>query len=156
MTAAVRYGTLLAVLVLFSVACDRADRPTAPSLLPTQPPSASPPPPPAGAVPVPPLSGPVSTYHFSEPLSYPVRDYTITSRYLLYDNGAFALQYGSTADGQVVGIYTRENGRVTFDFSPVDRRWMASGTLNGDSLEVRYNDIMEHSDFENAVYRRAP
>ena len=30
----------------------------------------------------------------------------------------------------------------------------ATGILQGDLLEVRYSDIMQHSDFENAVYRR--
>ena len=31
----------------------------------------------------------------------------------------------------------------------------ATGTLKGDLLEVRYGDSMQHSDFENAVYRRS-
>jgi hypothetical protein len=29
------------------------------------------------------------------------------------------------------------------------------GTLKGDLLEVRYSEMMQHSDFENAVYRRS-
>jgi hypothetical protein len=148
MIAAARYA-LLALMLVFSVACDSADRLTAPS-----PPSTGQPPP-TGGLPVPPLTGPVSsTYHFSGPLSYPVSGYTPASKYLLYENGAFALQYGSPVEFQYHGVHTRENGRVTFDFSP-NGRWKAIGTLNGDLMEVRYNDLAEHSDFQNAVYRRS-
>jgi hypothetical protein len=28
------------------------------------------------------------------------------------------------------------------------------GTLKGELLEIRYGDSMQHSDFENALYRR--
>jgi hypothetical protein len=43
---------------------------------------------------------------------------------------------------------------ITFRFT-ADSRWDAIGTLSDDSLEVRYNMIMEMSDFENAVYTRS-
>jgi hypothetical protein len=148
MTAVVRCGTLLAFL-LFSVACGNADRPTAPSSLSTQPPS-MPQPPPAGQ---PPLTGPATTYLFSGPLSYQVRDYTTGSKYVLYDNGAFSLQYASLA-ASYPGTYRQENGRISFDFN-ADGSWDGSGALNADLLEVRYTETMEHSDFENALYRRS-
>jgi hypothetical protein len=148
MTAVVRCGTLISFLAL-SIACN-SDRPTSPSSLPT-PPTSTVQPAPTAAVPT--LIGPADTYLFSERLSYPIRDYTVTSKYVLHDNGAFALQYPSIG-GEYVGTYRKENGRITFRFSS-DGRWDATGTLNGDSLEVRYNVIMELSDFENAVYRRS-
>lgn len=77
------------------------------------------------------------------------------SAYLLYDSGAFALQYSGRVTARYVGSHTRDHGRVDFDFSPPDGRSDAVGTLNGDSLEVQYSDMMQHSDFENAVYRRS-
>ena len=44
--------------------------------------------------------------------------------------------------------------RVTFYFGPDDNSPDASGILKGNLLEVRFSDMMQHSDFENAVYRR--
>jgi len=39
----------------------------------------------------------------------------------------------------------------------VDEPWDdATGTLKGDSLTLEYDDIMQHADFENAVYVVAP
>ena len=98
------------------------------------------------------MAGLAGTYVFNAPSSYPIRDYTITSRYVLHNSGTFSLQYASLGH-EYVGTYTEENGRVTFRFA-ADGRWDAVGTLNGDSLDVRYNVVMELSDFENAVYRR--
>jgi hypothetical protein len=163
MIAAVRCGTLLAILV-FSVACGSgsADRLTFPSSLSAQrpsmpqPPQDPPPEPPPAPRPAeqPPLTGPATTYLFSEPLSYRVSDYTIGSKYVLYDNGAFTFQYPAQAV-PYLGAYRQENGGISFDFSPTDGSQDASGALNGDLLEVRYSLRMEHSDFENAVYRRS-
>ena len=102
---------------------------------------------------MPPLSGPSVSYDFSRELSYPTRTYTNTSQYVLYESGAFSLRYAAPV-GDYVGTYREDAGRILFSFI-ADSRWDATGTLNGDSLEVRYNLIMELSDFENAVYRRA-
>jgi hypothetical protein len=39
----------------------------------------------------------------------------------------------------------------------VDDPWDdAIGTLSGDSLTLEYHEIMQHSDFENAVYTLMP
>jgi hypothetical protein len=56
---------------------------------------------------------------------------------------------------ELVGTYLQqENGRIGFHF--VDStQWEATGTLNGDTLEVRYNLWMFFSDFQDAVYKRA-
>ena len=53
---------------------------------------------------------------------------------MLYDNGAFSLQYVSPAF-ELVGAYLLQDGRIGFAFSPSGS---ASGTLNGDVLEIRY------------------
>jgi hypothetical protein len=148
MTAAVRCRTFLALLVL-SVACSDPLPPSAPTPVPSPVVPAPPPP----AVTVPPLEGPANLYAFSHQLEYPVQAHTTTSTYLLYESGAFALQY-STAGRPYVGAYQREQNRILFRFAG-DGRWDAVGTIVGDSLEVRYNDFMVHSDFENAVYVRA-
>lgn len=145
--AAVRCGMLFGLLVL-SIACVKPDRLTAPTSL-NQTPSAVQPPPTAGE----PLTGLAGIYLFNAPISptYRVRDYTRASKYVLQDSGTFSLQYASQ-DGEWVGTYRLENGRISFFFDGFDG---ATGTLNGDLLEIRYGDRMEHSDFESAVYRRS-
>ena len=159
MTAVVRCGALVGLLA-FCVACD-APRPTAPSSLFAPPLTSSvPPTAPAPPPPGPPLSGPSTTYHFSASLDYPVRGFTSTSSYVLYDNGAFSLRYESLGDGTYAGSYRQDDGRIIFDFG-ADRigsqgdQPEAIATINGDLLLVQYSDMMQHSDFENAVYRRA-
>jgi hypothetical protein len=148
MRAVVRRATLLGLLVL-SVACSDPPLPSAPTPVPSPVVPAPPPP----AVTIPPFEGPAHLYAFSHSLEYPVQAYTTNSTYLLYENGAFALQY-STVGRPYAGEYQREENRILFRFAG-DHRWSAVGTIDGDSLEVRYNDIMMHSDFENAVYTRA-
>lgn len=155
MTAVVRCGTLVGLLVL-CVACDDAQRTTAPSsLLPPRTSTPSPPPMP----PAPPLSGPSTTYHFSAPLDYQVSGFTLTSSYVLYDNGAFSLRYESLGEGTYTGSYRQEEARIIFDFG-ADGKGSQGGqpeaiaTLDRDLLNVRYSEMMQHSDFENAVYRR--
>jgi hypothetical protein len=79
----------------------------------------------------------------------------LASRYLLYADGTFALQYASARYPffEYLGAYSEENGLITLDFSG-DGRWDATGTIDDESLTVKYNDIMIHSDFENGVYQR--
>ena len=98
---------------------------------------------------VPPLIGPSTTYVFSGPLDYRVSHFTETSKYVLYDNGAFQLQY---LIGTLTGAYERENDRISFRFAAGGD---AKGTLKSDVLEVRYSERMQHSDFENAAYKRS-
>jgi hypothetical protein len=99
------------------------------------------------------LTGPGTTYVFSGPLSYQVSPFTTASKYVLYDNGAFALQYESSSN-PLLGVYRQDNGGISFDFG-ANNSSDASGTLIGDLLEIRYSERMQHSDFENAVYRRS-
>jgi hypothetical protein len=113
------------------------------------PPLATPPP----AAVFPPLTGASRTFTFERELSYHVRDYTKQSRFVLYDDGAFVLQYVGLSI-EYRGGYTSTNGVIDFKWegSSSAGSWGATGTLAGDSLTVQYNQIMELSDFENAVY----
>ena len=99
----------------------------------------------------PPVSGPSRTFVFDRELSFPVRDYTQKSRLVLYDNGAFVLEYPG---GGYRGGYKDENGVITFEWegSSGAGPWGAAGTLKGESLTVQYNVVMQLTDFEDAVY----
>jgi hypothetical protein len=94
---------------------------------------------------------------FDRALLYPVRDYTMESRFVLYDNGAFVLQYVGLG-GQYRGGYTEANGVITFQWEgwSAAGAWGATGMIKGNSLTVQYNVIMELTDFEDAVYSLMP
>ena len=98
------------------------------------------------------MSKPARIYLFARELSYPVRDWTSGSRYVLYDDGTFALQ--SQGAFEYRGTYANSNGLITFQWEGWSRAgpWGATGSLNDDSLTVQYNFIMEMTDFENGVY----
>jgi hypothetical protein len=107
----------------------------------------------------------------SGPLDYAISGFTSGSQFLWYDNGVFGLP--SKAFAHVyLGTYRQDNDTITFRFDDAwtwDQGWsclsdsrptrglcpFATGTLKGDLLEVRYGDSMQHSDFENAVYRQS-
>ena len=94
------------------------------------------------------LSGPSRSFTFDRELSSPVSAYTKESRFVLYDNGAFVLQYVSLA-AEYRGGYSEVNGVIAFDFGGP---WRATGTVKSNSLTVQYNLIMAFADFEEAVY----
>jgi hypothetical protein len=100
------------------------------------------------------LSGPARVFAFDRALSYPVSEYTRTSRFVLYDNGAFVLQYPSLGELGYRGQHKHENGVIAFDWEgwSVAGPWGATGALKGDSLTVQYNLIMQMTDFEDGVY----
>ena len=104
------------------------------------------------------LSGPSRTFVFDRELSYRVSDYTKKSRFVLYDNGAFVLQFPSLGEGGYRGGYQDANGVITVRVGRLERGgpWGATGTLKGDSLTVQYNQIMQMTDFEDAVYVLIP
>jgi len=145
MNATVRHGAVVALLVL-SAACGSSR--SASPLEPSRPGAGPVPPVPTG---FPPLSGPARTFVFERELSFHVAAYTKTSRFVLYDNGAFALLYDV---GEYRGRYTESNGEIAFDWegSSAAGPWGATGTLKQDSLTVQYNVIMQLTDFEDAVY----
>jgi hypothetical protein len=149
MNTSVRRGAVVGLLVLLS-AC-AGSGPTSPTA--TNPPPSLPLPTPP-ATNFPPLSGPSRTFLFARELSYPVSDYTKKSRFILYDNGAFVLQYPSLGGGGYRGGYKDASGVIIFDWEgwSVAGPWSATGILSGDSLTVKFNDIMLWTDFEDAVY----
>ena len=77
--------------------------------------------------------------------------YTQQSRVVLYDNGSFELLY---PNGRYAGAYTLANGSMTFDWEGWSSAgpWGATGVLHGSALTMRYNLIMQLTDFEDAVY----
>ena len=146
MYTAISRGTLVG-LVLLSIACGRST-PTAPTAS-SQGPVPSPPAPPPTNFPA--LSGLSRTFTFDHELTYHPSDYTKQSRFVLYDNGAFALQYVSLG-GEYRGGYTESNGVITFQWEGFICGACATGTLKDGSLTVQYNLIMWLSGFEDAVY----
>lgn len=110
----------------------------------------------------------VAACEFSTPLSRPATVYAFTgfsviageastscSRYVLYDDGAFELQYGTA--GSYAGRYSVLANEVRFDFEASSQAgpWIAFGRLDGLALTVHYNEVMMLSDFEDAAYRRS-
>lgn len=144
MRVACRLGSAVALLLL-SVACSQPTSPTNPT--PTA--RAASPPAPAPTVPVsdfPPVAGPARIYLDANSLPRP-------SRYVLYADNRFALQYIGLADYS--GTYQEANGVITFKWDD-DGSWGAAGSLTDDALAVRYNLLMQLSDFEDATYVRVP
>ena len=154
MNSTLRCGAIV-VLVALGAACGSSG-PTSPTGTSQAPGLPSPTPPPVTKFP--PLSGPSRTFVFDRELSYRVSDYTKKSRFVLYDNGAFVLQYPSLGEGGYRGGYEDANGVLVFEWEgwSVAGPWGATGTFKGDSLTVQYNEIMQWTDFEDAVYVRIP
>jgi len=79
---------------------------------------------------------------------------------VLYNNGAFSFRYEAFAGVAYTGSYRQEDGRILFDFGADGRGSVlggpdATGTLNGDLLEIRYSfESRVGADFEDAVYQR--
>ena len=149
--AIIRCGALLALLVLASACADSVTPPT-----PTTPTGTAASSPPPGSN-FPAVSRPARIYQFASGLSNPVREWTSSSRYVLYDDGGFALQFlRSQGSFEYRGTYTEANAVLTFHWElnqNVPAPWRpASGTLTDESLTVRYDVIMNMDDFEDAVY----
>ena len=150
---AVLRRTLIVLFVALSCAC-AGSTPTAPT-----PPRQSvilpaPAPPQTN---FPPASGPSRTFTFDHTFGPTAADYTKQSRFVLYDDGAFVLQYLSLI-GDYRGGYSESNGVITFGWEgwSVAGPWGATGTLQDGVLTVHYNLIMQLTDFEDAAYRLSP
>jgi hypothetical protein len=100
------------------------------------------------------LSGPSRSFAFDHEVRYHVSDGTKNSRFILYDTGGFVLQ-SSSWTGEFRGGYTEADGVITFEWEgwSVAGPWGATGTLRDGVLTVRYNDVMQWTDFEDAAYR---
>jgi len=140
-------STLAIIAVACTAACGGSDR-TVAAMMPTAPTVAASPPFPA-------VDRPARVFDVSGPVSDPLSAWTLGSRYLLYDDGAFVLQFlsGRTYTGR----YQQRGGDVRFqwDAGSAAGPWGATGALTDELLTVRYNIIMQLSDFEDAVYRRS-
>ena len=139
----------LAAVVAVAGGCDDRSMTTAPSPI-------SMPPPAVEARPLPPLTGAAITYAFSGALenfgALRVSRVTEGSSFILYESGGFSLRFEAFPQ-QARGRYERDDGRIRFYFSGHGTAADAIGTLRGNLMDVRYSEIMQHSDFENAVYR---
>lgn len=80
----------------------------------------------------------------------------LSSRYVLYDDGTFSLQFLSNRFGffEYLGRHTLEGATLKLLFSD-DPRWDAVATLEAGRLTVQYNVIMMLSDFVDGVYELA-
>ena len=147
-------GVVNVLLMLFT-ACGSSGptSPTGTNQLP-----ALPSPTPRPATNFPPLSGPSRIFVFERALAFPVSEYTKKSRFVLYDNGAFVLQYPTLGEGGYRGRYEEAHNGITFDWEGRNTAgpWGATGTLEDGKLIVQYNQIMQWSDFEDAVYALTP
>ena len=104
----IRLGALLVVFALFA-ACDTpTSAPTSPTSQPVRPTTG---PRPSGQA----VQGARVFVYASAP--HPVAAYTRASRFVLYDNGTFALQYASRSlTPEYRGTYTESDGQVMFTF----------------------------------------
>ena len=130
LNSSVRRAGLLVFLGV-SVSCSDATLPTAP--LPTPTAAVAPTPPAPFPGPTEPSGSRVFGF-VSSP--YPaVQPYTTGSRYVLYRDGAFVLQYPHV---EYRGRYTEAEGRINFEWDgwSVAGSWGATGVLTDDSLSV--------------------
>src|SRR5262245_4180232 len=120
MNTTIRRGAVV-VLLVFCVACGSSG-PASPTET-SQPAPAS----------FPPLSGPSRIFVFDHELSYPVSNFTKKSRFVLYDNGAFVLQYTDLGI-EYRGGYTQNNEDITFNWEGRSTAGSLSATakLEGD------------------------
>jgi hypothetical protein len=140
---------LLAALVIAAACGDSTPTtPAAATPVPATPAPPAPPAPPAG-----PVAQAVGIFGAPAPLEYPLSHWTVASRFVLRQDGTFALQF----DGfEYRGTYAVAENNVQFSWEgwSVAGPWGATGTLTETTLTVRYNLIMAMSDFEDAVYTR--
>lgn len=78
------------------------------------------------------------------------------SRFVLYTDGRFELQYSTLGKGygSYAGDYRRtgNNFHFTFDARNSAGPWLATGTLDGSRLAITFNVVASLADFEDGVY----
>jgi len=81
-----------------------------------------------------------------------------TPRYVVGDDGRFELQYPGIVAYRGTYKYSEETGLITFGWegSSLAGPWGATGSVRDDVLTVRYNLIMQMSDFEDSSFTRVP
>lgn len=156
---------LLAAALALTMGCADLTPPVAPRAppAPSAPTTAAPPAatPTTPAPPFPALARGAEVYE-AEPSLYGASAYHggwLASRFVLFGDERFTLQFSSPAWGffEYGGRYARVDSAIAFAFdgASIAGPWQATGTLGGDRLRVKFNDLMEHSDFVSGVYVRA-
>jgi hypothetical protein len=108
-------------------------------------------PPPPGWTP--PVDTPTRTFSYSGPAGHEVSAWTRQSSLVLGSDGRFALAYSDTGS-QYRGWFSQSGHLVTFlwEGSSGAGPWGAEGVLGDGTLTIRYNLVMQMTDFEDAVY----
>ena len=146
--------SILVLIAVRSLAACAGESPTAarPEVPPVVPTPATPSPPPITALPA---SGAVAIYDRQTVSVIPA-----SSRYVFYGEGVFSLEYTRPDWGffEYRGHYSRADSSIAFSFDgwSIAGPWLATGIVRRDSsIVVRYNVIMQLSDFEDGVYKSA-
>jgi hypothetical protein len=112
----------------------------------------SPPPFPAISDAVAIYNGPVGLYDFFSAM----HGSSLPTRYVFFRDSTFQMQFASARYGvfSYPGRYSRTEATFTFawDGSGPGAPWGATGTLRGDTLDIRYNLNMSMSDFFDGPY----
>jgi len=140
----VRVAPLAAVLFAFTLACTES-APGGPSPAPTAPTAPS----------FPALTKPGTIYLAPDSI---YRDsqggVSLRSRFVLYDDGSFALQFAGMPG--YTGRYTRTDESIDFVWEGWSGAgpWGSTAFLRGDDLTVKYNNVMLLTDFMDGTYHR--
>ncbi len=153
---------LLISAVPLALGCAQQDPPVAPTFSPSRPPPTPPaPPPPAVTAPAfPVLTRPGEIYNAPDSLYdfwSPYHGGRVASRYVLYEDGFFGLQFSSPKVGlmEYHGRYVRTDSLIAFAFLTAQGPPSATGTLRGDSLSIKYTPSI-WDDFVDGVYLHQP
>lgn len=100
------------------------------------------------------FTGPYRVFNFAAPAGHPVGRFTQKSRYVLYDDGAFFLEFFEywSPSRFYSGVYQENEGTINFDWRGRVGDWAATGVEANGRLTVKYNWEMGMIDFEDAVY----
>ena len=101
-----------------------------------------------------PLAQPGQAYVFAD-APQPVSDSTRCSRFVLYDAGSFELQIGARV--AYAGTYAVSDQVVDLRWisQSVAGSWQSDARLDGDTLTVHYNSVMQMNGLEDAIYQLA-
>ena len=152
-------GWMFLVVAALVTGCSEVNSPVSPmaadNLVAPVPPPPTPRPPSAPVVPG--TTPPAGIYAFAD-TGAAVASYTRASRFVLADDGRFALQYEGSGEYRGTFTYAETTGRITFAWEgwSLAGPWEATGLLRGEVLTVSFNVIMQLTDFENATYMRVP
>lgn len=143
--------TVLALIGLSAACLDIATPTQVPQVIqsPVRPPAAAPPAPSN----LPPLTGPSREFVFTSQPAFRVSAHTRSSRFVLFENGAFVMEYVELGL-QYRGRWTQTNDVIVFEWEGWSAAgpWGATARVVGPSLMVTYNLIMQMTDFEDGVY----